>query len=137
MKYYYSPSQNAFYPEELLSTYKKAGTFPADAVEVPYSAFKDFSLTQAPAGFSRKYKDGKFGWEVNEISQEAACAIEEQWVALELDRTRYELEKVQDSDPRARGTVSQWREYRKALRSWPEHNDFPDASSRPASPDNK
>jgi len=27
-----------------------------------------------------------------------------------------------------------WREYRKALRSWPEHEDFPNKESRPVSP---
>lgn len=59
---------------------------------------------------------------------------ERDWRDSELIRSDVELYKVQDSDPKAVGTVAGWREYRKALRSWPEHKDFPNKESRPVSP---
>ena len=57
------------------------------------------------------------------------------WRDAELTRADIELCKVQDSDPKAVGTVAGWREYRKALRSWPQSVDFPDTSKRPVAPD--
>jgi hypothetical protein len=57
------------------------------------------------------------------------------WRDGELTRADIELYKVQDSDPKAVGTVAGWREYRKALRSWPNSQDFPDISKRPVAPD--
>lgn len=56
------------------------------------------------------------------------------WRNSELLRADIELNKVQDSDPKAVGTVGQWREYRKQLRAWPDHTDFPDKLKRPTSP---
>lgn len=56
------------------------------------------------------------------------------WRNSELVVADIELNKVQDSDTNAVGTVSQWREYRKALRAWPEHSEFPDKAYRPVSP---
>ena len=60
---------------------------------------------------------------------------EKAWRDSELIRADIELYKVQDSDPKAVGTVAGWREYRKALRAWPEHKDFPNKEKRPVSPD--
>ena len=57
------------------------------------------------------------------------------WRDAELARADIELNKVQDSDPKAVGTVAGWREYRKALRAWPEHKDFPNKEKRPVPPD--
>lgn len=57
------------------------------------------------------------------------------WRNFELDRADIELNKVQDSDPKSIGTVADWRTYRKALRAWPEHKDFPNKDKRPVSPD--
>lgn len=57
------------------------------------------------------------------------------WRNIEINRADIELNKVQDSDPKAKGAVSQWREYRKALRAWPEHADFPNKEKRPVAPD--
>jgi len=57
------------------------------------------------------------------------------WRDSELTRSDFELNKVQDSDPKAKGSVSDWRNYRKALRSWPESLDFPNKDKRPLSPD--
>lgn len=56
------------------------------------------------------------------------------WRNNELVRADYELNKVQDADPKAVGTVGDWRVYRKALRQWPESSDFPDKNKRPIPP---
>jgi len=58
---------------------------------------------------------------------------ERQWRNIELIRADEELNKVQDADSKARGTVAQWREYRRALRNYPESEGFA-SGSRPVSP---
>lgn len=57
------------------------------------------------------------------------------WRDAELTRSDIEIFKVQDSDPKSKGAVAQWREYRKALRAWPALGEFPDKTKRPAAPD--
>lgn len=59
------------------------------------------------------------------------------WRNSELARADVELNKVQDSDQSAIGSVADWRAYRKSLRAWPECKDFPCVSSRPKAPDFK
>jgi hypothetical protein len=61
--------------------------------------------------------------------------IETLWIGMEIDRSRNELEKVQDSDPNSTGSVADWRSYRRALRAWPEHTNFPNKELRPVAPD--
>lgn len=68
------------------------------------------------------------------IDPEISIMQENAWIKEELTFAGNELDKVQDSDPKAFGTVSQWREYRKLLRAWSEHKDFPNKESRPVSP---
>ncbi len=55
---------------------------------------------------------------------------ERQWRDAELAKADIELNKVQDG--RGTGLVSDWRDYRNALRDWPEHESFPDSAFRPA-----
>lgn len=50
--YYYSTNTNSFYPSALETVYKKAGTWPADAVQVSIDVFNEFSDT-APEGKKR------------------------------------------------------------------------------------
>lgn len=59
--------------------------------------------------------------------------IERSWRDSELKRADVELLKAEDDD--GVGTPQQWRAYRKALRAWPEHADFPQKKSRPTAPD--
>ena len=61
--------------------------------------------------------------------------VERVWRNSELNRSDIELNKVQDSDSKSLGSVSQWREYRKSLRNWPQSVDFPNKEKRPRSPD--
>jgi len=64
-------------------------------------------------------------------------ASERGWRNLELLRSDIELFKVQDADPKSACSVSDWRAYRKLLRGWPEHGDFPNKEFRPTAPDFK
>lgn len=57
------------------------------------------------------------------------------WRDTELARADVCLLKAEDGD--GVGTVSEWREYRKALRAWPEAEGFPADSSKPKSPDSE
>ena len=57
-------------------------------------------------------------------------AEEQAWAHSELARSDIELAKVQDSDPRAIGTVGNWRTYRKALRDMNTLDGFPN-NTRP------
>jgi len=59
------------------------------------------------------------------------------WRNGELTRSDIHLYKVQDSDSKATGGVAEWRTYRKALRDWPAHTNFPDKQFRPQAPDFK
>lgn len=64
---------------------------------------------------------------------EQLASIERAWRDTELDRADIELNKVQDG--MGTGTVGTWREYRCALRNWPESEFFPDPTKRPIAPD--
>lgn len=64
---------------------------------------------------------------------EQLASIERAWRNSELDRADIELNKVQDG--MGTTSVASWREYRCALRNWPENEFFPDSSKRPVAPD--
>lgn len=64
---------------------------------------------------------------------EQLASAERSWRDAELNRADIELNKVQDG--MGHGAVGEWREYRCALRDWPEHASFPDAAHRPVAPD--
>ena len=57
---------------------------------------------------------------------------ERAWRNKELARADIELNKAQDGGG---GVVSDWRDYRNALRNMPEHSDFPSNIARPIAPD--
>lgn len=83
------------------------------------------------------FVDGVFHYQDRTPSSQELSIVEMSWLDVELIRAGNELDKVQDSDPKSVGSVSDWRSYRKALRSWPEHKDFPSKDFRPISPDFK
>lgn len=61
--YHYSPSNNAFYPEDLKQVYIDAGTFPDDTIEVNDEAWLEFAGNQPPEGKQRAAgKDGLPVW---------------------------------------------------------------------------
>lgn len=51
--YHYSPSKNAFYPDELKQVYIDAGTFPDDTVEVSDDVWLEFAGNHPPEGKQR------------------------------------------------------------------------------------
>lgn len=135
MSIYFSPSKNAFFPKEMQKDYELAGTWPNDLVEVDYSDFVQYSLNPPPQGMGRSFVNNEFTWTVLQESIEQQIGQERSWILSEISRVREELEKVQDSDPKAKGSASDWRNYRKALRVWSESSNFPDKDKRPLSPD--
>lgn len=135
MKIYFSPTTLAFYPDEFKKEYQKSGSWPSDAILVEYGAFKKYSLEVPPMGFKLGVTNNSPCWVEDEDSVEESQEEERVWRDSELARSDIELYKVQDSDPKAKGIVPDWRNYRKALRAWPEHNDFPNKESRPIAPD--
>ena len=54
------------------------------------------------------------------------------WRDIELSKADIEINKAED----VAGVfdATDWRDYRQALRDWPEHVDFPDQTKRPISP---
>lgn len=135
MKYFYSKSADSFYPSDYKDIYLRNGTWPGDSVEVTEEQFINFSLSTRPNNKKRDYIDGFFVWVDDGPTIHQLHVNEKLWRNFELKRSDIELNKVQDSDPKSTGSVSDWRNYRKALRAWPESVNFPNKDLRPISPD--
>lgn len=97
----------------------------------------DYTDIPLPVGMVRpKLENGAWvdlGPVVYVPTHEDLCFNERLWRNAELARADIELNKVQDGV--GSGTVSAWREYRCALRDWPEDSNFPQADKRPTAPD--
>jgi len=135
MNIYFSPASLTFHPEEFKKDYEKAGTWPKDAVLITYADFKKYSLTAKPFGYKLGESEGFPSWVEDTTSAPQSHSLERQWRDSELTRADIEIYKVQDSDPKAVGSVSDWRSYRKTLRYWPENQNFPNKEFRPNAPD--
>lgn len=59
--YIYSPSDNGFYPSDLIDSYKLAGTWPVDGVEIEDDVFITYS-GMPPEGKMRGAIDGMPAW---------------------------------------------------------------------------
>lgn len=127
-KIFYNPIDEGFYHEGVQKV------IPSSAVLISYEQYGEFRAAQQ-TGKKVCFEGGEFSFEDRVASFEDLIHYESSWVITELQLAGEELDKVQDSDPKAVGTVAGWREYRKALRAWPEHKDFPNKEKRPASPD--
>lgn len=132
MNVYYSRTTNGFYVEDL-----NKGNLPSDAVPISYDHYKSLLLGVATGQYITSNAVGYPALEAVVVSAEQACKVERNWRNEELMRADIELYKVQDSDPKSEGSVSDWRSYRKLLRSWPENKNFPNKDFRPKSPDFK
>jgi hypothetical protein len=128
----YSQKEDKFYAPEFKDSYVTNGVWPEDGTEVSEEDFVEFSAVKE--GYSRKFENEVFSWSVAVRDPSEVINTEKHWRDAELKRADEELNKVQDSDPKAVGSVAQWREYRKLLRAWPEADNFPDIDSRPKSP---
>lgn len=130
MKMLYSFSTKGFYDKTLHKT------IPEDAIEISDSTYTHL-LTGKNSGKAVTLEDGVLILTDVDVTTSASIVSERHWRDSELDRADVELYKVQDSDSKSIGSVSDWRTYRKALRSWPEQKDFPNIEFRPKAPDNK
>lgn len=64
-------------------------------------------------------------------SPDVLAVLERVWRNQELDKADIEINRLED-----RGLDSQlWRDYRVALRGWPENSNFPIAEHRPEAPE--
>lgn len=135
---FYSPSKNACYPEEFKQLYQEANTWPNDVIKITEEEYRVFFLDTQPPGKVRGYDvSSGFKWINSDslLNPDQIIQMERFWRDSELKRADEELNKVQDSDPNAKGSVADWRNYRKLLRALPDHPSFPSASARPTAPD--
>lgn len=129
----YGPSTNSFYDPDLKDRYETSNSLPADVKEVSDQVFLAYGLSTPPTGKVRT-SDGEGNpiWgDAPPPSQEKLVQLEKSWVSEELARATEELEKVQDADPKAVGSVADWRTYRKSLRAYLDENP---SGVRPVSP---
>lgn len=126
---YISSSTCGFYIEGVNTV------IPEDAVEINDELYEKLKAADSrliafdAAGFP-------FLKDSYEIDPELLRLAEVQWRDAELKLSDYELNKVQDGDSKAFGTVADWRTYRKALRAYPESEGFPSVENRPVAPSN-
>lgn len=126
---FYSKSTNGFYDKSIHKT------IPPDAVEISKTVYEELLSGQSTGLKIVSDNDGYPTLEEDVLTDSEKVNLERVWRDNELIRADKELNKVQDSDPKASGSVSAWREYRKALRALPEHVDFPNKTARPVAPD--
>ena len=128
MTIYYSESTKGFYLSEI-----NGNNLPQDCVEISKDKYKE--LLKGQSENKQIISDSAGNPTLVDHKTEHTSTYERCWRDSELVRADIEIYKVQDSDPEAVGTVAGWREYRKALRAWPEHRDFPNKEKRPVAPD--
>lgn len=126
MKVFYSPSSNGFYHEGLQKD------FPLDKIELTQERY-NYLMGGISLGQIIVVKEGVLTL-AERPPLDSSPQLEHLWIDSEMHRIREEIEKVQDTDPGAVGTVSAWRTYRKALRVWCEDINFPNKAFRPTSP---
>jgi len=121
--YYYSPGENAFFPEELKQDYIRVGSFPKDTIEVGDDVWLEFAGNLSPKGKQRIVgTDGFPAWgdippptkedlmsaaekRKSSLMQIATAAIAPLQDAVDLDMTT-EAEKAQ---------LVAWKKYRALL----------------------
>lgn len=129
IRMFYSPSRKGFFQSDVNKS------IPTDAIEITQEE-KVALLDGESDGKVISVIDGVVTLTDPILAYDQIVAIERAWRNSELSKSDIELNKVQDSDPKAKGSVSDWRAYRKALRAWPENAYFPDVNHRPISPYN-
>jgi hypothetical protein len=129
--YYFSPSNNAFYPSDLIDAYQSSGSWPEDVRIVPDEVFMLYSSTP-PQGRYRGVDDkGDPIWVLAE-NKENLVAAERFWRNQQLSISDIHINKLQDGY--CKGSIKEWRNFRNALREWPQHERFPDKNFRPKQP---
>lgn len=121
MEYLFSPSVNAFYPNEMKSYYEAAGSLPADLIEVDSEVFDEFSAI--PEGKVRVVgNDGMPAWgDVPPPTQEELIAQAESKKAYLRALADSEIDWRQDAVDAGIATeeeataLSEWKNYRVLL----------------------
>ncbi|EAS5032359.1 tail fiber assembly protein [Salmonella enterica] len=121
MKYLFSPSVNAFYPNEMKSYYEAAGSLPADLIEVDSEVFDEFS--SIPEGKVRVVdNDGMPVWgDVPPPTKEELIAQAESKKAYLRIQADSEIDWRQDAIDAGIATeeettaLSEWKKYRVLL----------------------
>lgn len=129
MKIYFSPSTQGFYHEGIQAR------VPGDVKIISKEKYEEVYEKLSSGHKASCDTSGEIKYEL--VKLDDLVGEERFWRNGELGRADLEIFKAQDSDPKAMGSVSQWQEYRKALRSWPDHVQFPNKDFRPTSPDIK
>lgn len=71
-----------------------------------------------------------------QVEKQMKAAVEADWVPGELAWVAEQLERHEDGESDLISTPELLREYRKAVKSWKDHPDFPEMSKRPERPHN-
>lgn len=71
-----------------------------------------------------------------QVEKEIQARIEADWVPVELAWVAEQLERHEDGEDDLISTPELLREYRRAVKSWKNHPDFPEMSKRPERPHN-
>lgn len=125
---FYNHSVSAFYDTEINVE------IPNNSVEISKKTYLELLRGLSSGGEISIDATGK-PFITEKIDNSITASQERAWRNSELLRADVELYKVQDADPKATGSVSAWREYKKALRNLPEHQLFPSIEARPVAPD--
>lgn len=125
MSYFYSPSLQGWYDTNFAEY-----NLPSDAIELSEGQW--ISLRERLN--SGEFLNADLVWTVVAEPLSSKISNERKWRNLELIRSDIELNRVQDADSKALGSVDDWRTYRKLLRAWPQHEKFPNKEFRPVSP---
>lgn len=134
-KYLYSKSTKGFY---IKGIHKYV---PPDVVDISIEQYKALMEAQENGLIIVPDSNGKpipvtkkqYYEVITPLTSEELASRELNWRNKELIRADIELNKVQDNDSKAVGTVAEWRAYRKELRSYPDSENFPNGS-RPTPP---
>lgn len=125
---YFDPSSGGFYQSDIHKI------IPNSAIEIT-NEYRWNLLQGQSEGMEIVVESGEVFLREPIQAESDLIAVERNWRDAELKRADIELYKVQDSDSNAIGSVAAWRDYRKSLRSWPEHSKFPTKEQRPMAPD--
>lgn len=124
MSKYISKTTKGFYDSE------DSENLPKDAVEISDEVYEQLKAADARL-ISFDEKGFPSLQESYVIDPELLKITEKEWRNSELLKADIEINKIEDGDTKAVGEISQWREYRKKLRDWPEAKKFPDIKYRP------
>lgn len=125
---FYSSTTGGFYITEIHGT-----NVPSDVVEITTEEHSALIEGQSTGKVITPDENGYPVLVEPVITPEQIASIERAWRNAELERADIELNKVQDG--MGTTSVASWREYRCALRNWPESEFFPDSTKRPIAPD--